>query len=282
VRFGGLPRRLSFVLGMHRSGTSALTGMLAKAGLDVPDDLMDRPDDVINLRGYWESEGLMQVNDRLFRELGLHWSSSDQLPRDWSRTEQAKQWRQHLIRQLVRTCQGTQHPVIKDPRMCVLMEGMQPLIDAGACQLSFFIPVRDPLEVARSLQVAQNTSLGQGIALWMAHVIQAERWTRGLPRLIIGFQDLMQRPDSVLARCRLLLHQDGDSRDLAEEASGFIDPSLRRQRGVELQDQMSSEEQVLLARAKDLYQTLVSHQENDGEELRCKLDLFMPTGVTND
>ena len=50
---------------MHRSGTSALTGMLAKAGLDVLDDLMDRPDDAINLKGYWESEGLMQVNDRL-------------------------------------------------------------------------------------------------------------------------------------------------------------------------------------------------------------------------
>ena len=41
------------------TGTSALTGML-RAGLDVPDDLMERPDDVINLKGYWESEGLMQ------------------------------------------------------------------------------------------------------------------------------------------------------------------------------------------------------------------------------
>ena len=39
IRFGGLPSRLTSCWEC-RSGTSALTGMLAKAGLDVPDDPM--------------------------------------------------------------------------------------------------------------------------------------------------------------------------------------------------------------------------------------------------
>lgn len=275
IGFGGLSSRLAVVLGMHRSGTSALTGMLAKAGLDVPDDLMDRPDDVINLKGYWESEGMMQVNDQLFADLGLHWSSSDQLPSSWDGTDAARQWRHRWIDQLRRTCEGSDHPVIKDPRMCVLMAGMRPLLEAAAMQFTFFLPIRHPLEVARSLQTAQGTPLDRGIALWIAHVRQAERNTRDQCRLIIPFRDLMQQPLTVLHRCQQILHLNDERADPRDEAAAFIDPSLQRQRDEAAMMDLSEGTSSLLATALELHDTLVEHAADDAS-LHQRMDAIKP------
>lgn len=280
VAYGGLPPRLAVVLGMHRSGTSALTGMLAQAGLDVPDDLMDRPDDVINLKGYWESEGLMQVNDRLFEDLGLHWSSSDQLPLNWWTTQKAVVWRRQLIHQLTQTCRGTHHPVIKDPRMCVLMAGMRPLFNAAVVDFCFFIPVRHPMEVARSLQTAQGTSLGRGLALWIAHVREAERETRGQRRLILSFNNLLQEPDAVLAQCRQITHPDDTDAGLTSQAAGFIDPSLQRQRKEERMDDVSNEVAPLLDEAMAIHDILVNHPA-DTASLHQQLDAVTQVGETS-
>ncbi|AII44194.1 hypothetical protein KR100_12620 [Synechococcus sp. KORDI-100] len=280
IRFGGLPSRLTFVLGMHRSGTSALTGMLAKAGLDVPDDLMDRPDDAINLKGYWESEGLMQVNDRLFDQLGRHWSSSDRLPSGWAQTPEAARWQRLLIAQLTTTCQGTLHPVIKDPRLCVLIEGLRPLMHAAAAQLSFLIPVRHPLAVARSLRNAQGTSLERGLALWIAHVCEAERQTRDQNRLIIDFDDLILRPDAVLLRCRRLLFEPHTDDPLEKEAAKFIDPKMQRQTGQEDAQDLTSNEKDLLSFALNVRECLVTSPQDDAD-LHQRLDDIMPRDVTS-
>lgn len=59
------------VLGMHRSGTSALTRCINLLGvpLGVADDLM--PTGEANPRGYWESASLTRVSGELV------WSPSD-------------------------------------------------------------------------------------------------------------------------------------------------------------------------------------------------------------
>ena len=279
VGFGGLPPRMAVVLGMHRSGTSALTGMLARAGLDVPDDLMDRPDDEINLKGYWESEGLMQVNDQLFADFDLHWSTSDRLPDGWTSAPAAAAWRKGLIQQLRQTCRGTRHPVIKDPRLCILMGGMRPLIESDALALTFFLPIRHPLEVARSLKAAQGTELERGIALWIAHVRSAERQTRDQPRLILNFRDLMHQPETVLARCRGLLEGTGLGA-LSEQAAAFIDPSMQRQRNDPLMEELPQSAQGLLHTAMALHDALLGPM-TDGSELHQCLDGITPVDATS-
>ena len=62
------------VLGMHRSGTSAVAGMLAEAGFDggrAPDLATD--DDEGNPRGSFERWSLLARHDALLRQLGASW-----------------------------------------------------------------------------------------------------------------------------------------------------------------------------------------------------------------
>ena len=275
VDLGELSSSMVLVLGMHRSGTSALTGMLASAGLDVPVDLMDRPDDVINPMGYWESEGLMQLNDQLFSSLGLHWSTADQLPPGWADFEAAVLWRRSLISQWQHSCRGLSCPVIKDPRLCMLAEGLRPLVQADAVRFTVFLPIRHPLEVARSLQVAQETDLLRGLQLWVSHVLEAERWSRGLPRQIIAFEDLLQHPESVLVQCRHRLGH-GTVPDKGQ-ASSFIDPSLRRQRARTHQEALDAEQRDWLDAALRIHSRLLQVDADD-QQLPRDLDGLRPAG----
>jgi len=52
-RFSPKSRNAVVVLGMHRSGTSALAGVLARLGCDLPQTLM--PTNDFNAKGYYES-----------------------------------------------------------------------------------------------------------------------------------------------------------------------------------------------------------------------------------
>lgn len=62
------PRIALIVLGMHRSGTSALAGVLAQMGCDLPQDLM--PSTAFNPRGHFESLQVYHLNDAILASGG--------------------------------------------------------------------------------------------------------------------------------------------------------------------------------------------------------------------
>src|ERR1700677_613707 len=66
------------VLGMHRSGTSALTGMLHHLGVVLGEHLMPATAD--NPRGYWEHADIVKAHERLMAALGWGWDDIRSLP----------------------------------------------------------------------------------------------------------------------------------------------------------------------------------------------------------
>ena len=59
------------ILGSHRSGTSAVAGLLASAGLELGDVLVPSPD---NPKGYFESKAVVDANRRLLASMGRDWT----------------------------------------------------------------------------------------------------------------------------------------------------------------------------------------------------------------
>ncbi len=240
LRRGGLPERLLLVLGMHRSGTSALAGLLCSNGYDAPRDPM--PPDPNNPRGYWESMGLYALNDDLLRLLGSDWSDPAPLPPGWGSTPAASQWRSRLLDHLAVGFGGTRCAVVKDPRFCVLLEGLLPWLESGLLGITLLLPVRQPLEVAHSLHVRDGLPLRDGLRLWLAHVFAAERLSRGQDRCILSFEQVLDQPREVVAlvnrRLGLEPEATGPESINGGAASGdFIDPALRHQRRDQLEEQ---------------------------------------------
>lgn len=52
-----------FVLGMHRSGTSAVTRVCALLGAQLPETLMGATES--NPRGHWESDSIVNFNNQI-------------------------------------------------------------------------------------------------------------------------------------------------------------------------------------------------------------------------
>ena len=59
------------VLGMHRSGTSALTGMLGLLDVYLGSELME--ESLANVKGYYESNTLCRINDKLLYQIDSSW-----------------------------------------------------------------------------------------------------------------------------------------------------------------------------------------------------------------
>jgi len=232
--------RLYFILGMHRSGTSALTGMLAQSGFAAPKDLM--PATERNPKGYWESLKIFNLNEQFLGQLDSHWSSHISLPEGWAYSEKAREWRSALAETFAYTYQGKANPLIKDPRFSILIAGLEPWLQSTLAQFIFLVPIRHPIEVANSLCQAESISASQCIRLWIKSVFEVEHATRGHLRLFVRYEDLIKNPPRVLSEINQLTESQaaidkahslatGDTfteSSLVNSAS-FIEPLLRHQ-----------------------------------------------------
>ena len=72
--FVAVSSRAIVVIGMHRSGTSAVARGLAALGVDLGDDFLDAQPE--NPTGYWEDRGIVELNERVLRRIGLKWDDS--------------------------------------------------------------------------------------------------------------------------------------------------------------------------------------------------------------
>ncbi len=235
IRSGALSNRLIFVLGMHRSGTSALSGMLCQAGLDAPRDLM--PAQLHNPLGYWESIGMYSLNEELLRANNTSWSGSNKLPLGWKDDPGTESWRRRILHHLERVFAGARMPVIKDPRFCLLLEGVSPWLESGWIKSYMILILRDPFEVASSLHAAEGIPLQAGLQLWLHHVLDAELQSRAHPRILIRFEELISHSERCLLRCLDLLDDRLPYTDM-QSGINHITADLHRQRRCKLDEEI--------------------------------------------
>ena len=74
-------RTALLVLGMHRSGTSALTGVIGLMGADLPNDLMAASD--LNAKGFFESNRITNFDEELLASAGFTWWDCRRFPAEW-------------------------------------------------------------------------------------------------------------------------------------------------------------------------------------------------------
>jgi hypothetical protein len=215
------------VLGMHRSGTSVLTGLLRLLGLWAGEEGDFHPADDHNQAGYWEHRDVWSVDEEILQALGASWSETADL--DLSRLEAGARARfRERAREIVRDLDRHGSWVIKDPRLCLLFPFWREILEHPLCVLIY----REPLPVARSLAARDGIPIPYGIALWEQYTREALASTRGLPRFLISHQELMADPAAPLRRLhRHLVQLDGQQLaslqfPAAEEIRAVVDPAL--------------------------------------------------------
>ena len=179
------------VAGMHRSGTSALTRILNIVGCDLPKTLMNPKRYRGNEGGFWESQAIMDLNQEILASAGSSWDDWRPFDQDWYRSPLVDEFRERA-RQLIRSEFGNSRLfVLKDPRICRLMGIWVEAVRALGARPLVVSPIRNPLDVAASLQVRDHIDPSVGHLIWLRHTLDAEADSRGLKRAYLRYEYLL-------------------------------------------------------------------------------------------
>lgn len=185
------PQQIIVVLGMHRSGTSALTGLLSHLGAQTPRSLM--PGDVYNPQGYWESFVFHDFHERMLAAAGTSWDSWNRVAPDWQAAAAVGPLGREAIDLLCSEFDDAPLSVLKDPRMSRLMPFWLPTLAEAGIGAKVVIVSRRAAEVARSLERRDGVSSWESLLIWLRHVLDAEADTRHVARFIVACDDLRTR-----------------------------------------------------------------------------------------
>jgi hypothetical protein len=257
-------RRALLVLGMHRSGTSALTRTLNLAGAQLPSRLLEAG--VNNATGYWESADLTAIHDRVLESAGTTWRDFAPFPDAWHASEAAEAFREEILALLDRDFGTSPLFVIKDPRVCRLVPLWTSVLERFGAEASFLIAFRNPIEVAESLKVRDGFHPARSLLMWLRHVIDAERGSRGSRRALVSYETLLGDWRAVVRRVgrELGLEWPGLSHTADAAVEAFLDRGLRHQQST-IDDVRRRPE--VLAWARSLYEALVATEEGSSAGL---------------
>ena len=181
------------VLGMHRSGTSALTGALRLAGVELSNMLIPgKPGE--NERGHWEHEHIVEAHEGLLNALGSSWDDIRPLPDNWWTDQVVAPYRRQIIDILRRNFSDIPLWGIKDPRICRLLPLWLDVFDDLGCKTYFVLTFRHPYEVVLSLEKRDGFARTKAALLWLNHNLKAEKYTRGHSRRFTNYDRLLNDP----------------------------------------------------------------------------------------
>lgn len=218
--------RAVLVLGMHRSGTSAIARGLATLGVYLGNDFLDAQPE--NPTGYWEDRNVVALDDRVLKELGLSWDATGLIERRQLDSRRVRA----LQREAAQYCGGAfgARPLwgFKDPRAIRVLPFWEGALAACDSDDSYVVVIRNPRSVAASLFARQKMDAEQAYRLWNAHMLPFLADVFDKPMVVVDYDLLMEQPRVQLERAAAKLALDGaDAAAMDRFAAGFLDERLR-------------------------------------------------------
>lgn len=166
------PARVFAVLGMHRSGTSCLTGSLQRAGLQLGrHHTWNRH----NPKGNRENQDVVDLHEAVLVANGASW---DEPPThvEWHA--------EHLDRARALLAEHAEHPNwgFKDPRALLVLDGWTQLVDIEPVGI-----FRHPVSVVESLASRGAFPREKALDLWLAYNRALLDHHRRMPFPVVSF-----------------------------------------------------------------------------------------------
>lgn len=242
------------VLGMHRSGTSVVGGVLEQMGFYWGDAEIGLPADEDNPKGYWERKDVVDLNDAILQACDARWNGVASL---LQKRKELPDSFQLQIQSIIHQLDNHTPWFIKDPRLCLTL----PLWLQAMKNSIVILVFRHPIQVAKSLNKRDNIPISVGLALWQAYYTQALAYTQDLPKISIRHDRLMSQPLEVWQQLYNFFcsHNISLAEGLsAEKILDLIDPNLFRQKDdSQLEQNFMTESQQELWRRLSQNETLL-------------------------
>jgi hypothetical protein len=185
------------VTGMHRSGTSVTSKLLNVLGvyLGAEEDLLG-PRGENNPKGFFENRAFVRLNAELLQSTGGIWKEPPSLPAGWEADPRLDPVRERARAMLESTFGDVPLWGWKDPRSALTLPFWQSLLPG----MTYVVCVRNPLDVAASLERRNQLPRDQGYYVWLRYLAAAIVHTSGRPRMFLSFEDYFEDWEAQVVR----------------------------------------------------------------------------------
>lgn len=220
--------RAVLVLGMHRSGTSALARGLQMLGVYLGNDFISpKPD---NPTGYWEDRNIYEINERLLAVFGLKWEEVALIDDARWDAPGVEALRTEAVAYL--RSQFVSHSLwgFKDPRTIRLLPFWRSVLRSLEVDESYLLVIRNPRSVANSLIRRHGMDAVTAHLLWLVYVVPNLSMIANRPFIVADYDLVMANPRQELERIAKGLKiplTDTSRAGIDQFVSDFLDPNLR-------------------------------------------------------
>ncbi|QTL99458.1 hypothetical protein GM661_16650 [Iocasia frigidifontis] len=203
------------VLGMHRSGTSMIAGILDRLGINMGDNLIGAMPS--NPYGHYEDKEFVELNDRILHAAGGFWYNP---PGREALLEKQNTFKDDILSLVQKINDSSKYCGWKDPRTSLTIELFYPYLTAP----KFIVCHRAAVQVANSLQKRSGIPLEVGINLKREYDVRlADFFTRNkdLPKIDLYYNDVLENTRERISSIVDFLVIKPSSAQL-KEAEGFV------------------------------------------------------------
>lgn len=261
------------ILGMHRSGTSTITRAVNLLGAYLGEDSDLMPPAQDNPEGFWERQDIMDLDDEILHHFKRPWGTGNPLPNGWHLLEEARPYRDKITALIKAHFSGHELWAWKDPRTSVVFELWRDVLKELGVDAVCLIAVRNPLDVARSLEKRDGFPRDRGYGIWFNYNLAALKASADLRRAFVSYDRFLDDWESELKRCAdvLGIEWPEDASFLRDTMKGFIRPNLRHSHsGVE--DLLSSGAPEPVVRLYRLLESVTGPTSEPDQKFNEKID----------
>ena len=259
------------IIGMHRSGTSALAGMLDVIGVFPGKNLLEAS--TSNKKGYFENSKVYELNKEILESVHSSW---DDYSFDFSQIKKSK--KSKFIKKAKIIIENDykffETFLIKDPRVSILF----PIWEKALEELNIIIKpifiVRNPIEVALSLGRRNDFSIEKGLMLWAHYSLQSLLFSNVNEIHNLNYDDLLYDTEASITHIEKYLKLT-IKEEIKKDACDFLDKDIKNNRI----------NQVEIEKApkvfSDLYKVLITRNYDESKLIGLSTDFKKLNGFVN-
>ena len=182
-------RRALMVLGMHRSGTSALARVLSLRGAELPTHVMAANRG--NESGYWEPAPIVEFNDELLDFFGVDWDDPFAPFQVAGGDAAPKKLQTRAAKLLEQEFNGAELFVLKDPRIALLHAFWFQRLAQAKVKACPVVVMRPFAEVAHSLLRRDHANPEASVLLYVAYGLAIAEAVDGQKATFVTYDQLV-------------------------------------------------------------------------------------------
>ena len=231
------------ILGMHRSGTSLISGILSKCGVDF--NLPVFPIQFDNPKGFFEHIDIYEINEEILSSLGSSYDDEKPLPSDWLHGIDKELFKNKIKNIILRDFSSSKLFAIKDPRISLLLPIYIEVFSELNIKIKIIVTERPINQIVASLQKRNNFSELKCLQLSKKYIYAIESYLYKYNYIRVKMADTLDNPSKVIRDIKEQFKIDiKDDHEVFKSIEKFVSNDLAHNRISEIDYLISKNEMI--------------------------------------